>query len=850
MLNRDFTIQLYSTKRLRNKDSGEYENLRVYTLLTSFVNGESNPGGTYDENLSKKNNSQYSLTFSISKIVEGQINPIFNMIVENRRLRLTTSDYIIDFIITAITPQVSKNNIIYNVTCQDVFSYDWTRQNIKISYDSLEEHNTALYISQHANHILEKSKFGWKDKNNVNCGLYMIDPSLEDNIIADFPNLLTTYMIQYTERTYSTLKLENVTPYAAMIELADKYGAVLDITYPYANKNKNNKLTIINFKNQQMKKFKGLYVRPEVNLSNFSISRKTDNFCSILRVSGGEDADGNIVSLMPEMPYEIESFIINNNEWKGKYIEQLKNIFYEYYKDDIGVQTNIDISNYFNILENVVKSGGNILYNFDYYYNAGLMQKNVLKELNNIFSIQLRDANLLTSAYSRQYNRLYSELMLLETEVEDYISNIAAEEEYQEELLGGKSSSGLNGTELENYNNSCNAIKDIEFTEDDNITSLNKIWKRDENDNYSIYVRNSELLYGKYALNNKIVELEQKKEELEKEYIEYIEQAKKLEKKYTKKDGTVDWTEIKDESSFSADYLNSDYVNYCYYISLAEKLYSAIGPLEYNEITKRGYYQVFIDEIEKLINYYYKDNKKEHVNFEGNHRVIGIDDSSTLITNLLSAAEKERDNLWKTIYNEYGDYISEASYSDTNQLSEDALYLVAQKEFASRCNPSIDYSSTVIDLHKILNVSNSKIDLGDIIYFYNKDLYNEYNGNLVIEVPNLKSAVQVEVEIMGDNNSNKIYPIANTLFNNDILTIKIAIDEQEKANEIIFSPTKIKVDGEEVIVLNKYLDMRSKPIQLQITGITKKLREITTQLTVSTNKMIENLLGKILRKTN
>ena len=160
MLTGDFTIQLYSTKKdlVFNKE-GKWVNKwkRFYTTLTTFTNGHSNPGGTYDENLSIKNNSQYSLTFSISKIVEGQINPLFHMIVENRRLRLTTIDYIIDFIITAITPQVSQYNVIYNVTCQDVFSYDWSKQNIKISYNSLEEYNKALFINRHAENILEKS---------------------------------------------------------------------------------------------------------------------------------------------------------------------------------------------------------------------------------------------------------------------------------------------------------------------------------------------------------------------------------------------------------------------------------------------------------------------------------------------------------------------------------------------------------------------------------------------------------------------------------------------------------------------------------------------------------------------
>ena len=90
-MNGDFTIDLIATSV-----SSDYLLERKYIPLTSFKDGSSSIFGTYDENLSIKNNSQYSLTFSIAKYNNTEINPLFYMIVENRRLRLTTQTQIID----------------------------------------------------------------------------------------------------------------------------------------------------------------------------------------------------------------------------------------------------------------------------------------------------------------------------------------------------------------------------------------------------------------------------------------------------------------------------------------------------------------------------------------------------------------------------------------------------------------------------------------------------------------------------------------------------------------------------------------------------------------------------------
>lgn len=153
---------IYAIERVQTKLSpdSDAETHNRYIQIT-FFDGE-NPSyfSTYDENLSVKENAQYSLTFSIAKYNGKEINPFFYLIVENRRLRLQTNEQKIDFIITAITPNVTASNTIYNVTCQDVFSYDLSKQSIQISYSNKD--NGPESIRTIAYNVLKQAKMETK----------------------------------------------------------------------------------------------------------------------------------------------------------------------------------------------------------------------------------------------------------------------------------------------------------------------------------------------------------------------------------------------------------------------------------------------------------------------------------------------------------------------------------------------------------------------------------------------------------------------------------------------------------------------------------------------------------------
>ena len=110
--------------------------------LTSFVNGNGNIFGTFDEKLTIKSNSIQELTFSIYHSQNARINPFWPLIVNDRKLSLTIegpNDYYMEFYIVDITPTIGTNNIKYTVKCQDAFSYDFSKQNINLLFSTKEE---------------------------------------------------------------------------------------------------------------------------------------------------------------------------------------------------------------------------------------------------------------------------------------------------------------------------------------------------------------------------------------------------------------------------------------------------------------------------------------------------------------------------------------------------------------------------------------------------------------------------------------------------------------------------------------------------------------------------------------
>lgn len=914
---------------------------RYYIPLTHYTAMGTSFFSTYNESLDKKNNSQYSLTFSINKYNSEELNPLFYLIVENRRLRLERESEVIDFIITGIVPKVTKNNTILDVTCQDVFSYDLSKQNISISYNSLD-YNGPLSIGKHATNILELSNL---------TDRYTISNQFEGgeiNNIPVFPNLLTTNYLNSYDEVVTTMEITNTTPYAAFTQLCNDFNALLTIHYPdtIVNEGVSNTKTIIDFSNLQTIQHHGYTVRPETNLTSFSVSRKTDNFCSVLRVSGGEDTDGMLVSLMPSMTSDISNFFTRNftdDSFWNKTSLEWRNMFYnDSYINTQGNSTRYynlafksladqkDTDAYWNALCGTVVAGGAEIFKFDYYKESGLLSQEDWAALNELICRDMRNANIKNYLVSSKYFLAESELNILLSAEADYVRFIASDnnvlynntndtntdsstekqQNYKEYYLANY---GDNHSYLEDlievwsrkkysYIENSNLLYDFKVLNcdipgfidstlslNDKNTSIVTKNALDEKYNFTIFTqKNGTTGFSFNYLGGRAEELLLKYNQMLTKYKTYEEKIKQILNSHGIAIPTISDLLQYDEEELYSTLDEAIYSEYCLCLNNMEEIMLQLD--ECNPTTKTYrmgiitthlYVLFMLDNLmidlnsNKLlinsINNLMKSGPMLSLSFDGINNTNLIfgdfannDKNYTNIWNLYpkmnlklqkTNATKELSAVWKTLYGLYGDFICESKIEDTDQLSHSGLYTSALKSLASYTQPTVEYSTTVINSNQILGF-NASLKLGDVIYFYNKELSSIYNNHLVIEIPKhsiIPSNLVIEVPIYYKGETSfstqyNNYYISHVIQKNNttLLYVLMSIDE---ATQLLTVPFEIGFSQDKKFhIVNKYLDTTAKPIPLQVTGINTKLRDGTSQLTVSNNKVINNLLGKLLRQ--
>ena len=889
----DFNIDLIVSSTVPRYDEDTGSTILVaqrrYIPLTAYRQGESSRWATYDENLSIKNNSQYTLTFSINKFVDGQVHPLFYMIVENRRLRLTEYNRVLDFIITGITPKITKNNVVYSVTCQDSFSFDMSKQNISLDYISDVPRN----IRDHADEILKLSRMSSR---------YEIDNNLERTNYVKFPNLATTSMIEWANTTNTTMEVTQSTPYNLFVKLAEQYNAIINVTYPVNGTEK----AIINFDNQELIRYKGYALRPEVNLTNFSISRKSDSFCSILHMNGGETADGSPVSLLPTIPTVVQDFLLTpvdkdkpEEDWTKKTSSELQLLFKEYAETNKLNSDTLEIQQFFFALTNIVKSGGNFLYNFDYFRKAHLMDSLTYDELLKTMNIDMRNSNLLYNCYNTKYNRALSQFTLWETEMEDYIHFMAAEYENQYQVWK-KASTGAS-LDIVALQKSINTIYEYKGYYDNNFeihtlssqewSGLGKIWFQ-ASDGSHPFILTLYNLFGHTGGRSNYIDDKaktgdgnegywaQKRKEYKNLYDDYIKRASDLLKVFVDSHGTRPADYQTDEEWFaSTEKVEGSYSEYCYLKDLADnaamyidiesdefdKPYYIMKTTEENDgmrslilqpngkykFIKKGICTLWIEELQKLQSLILNDFKLSMTRYTN---------STVNLSKEIVTAQTNLNNSWDKLYSTYGDFICESSYTDETQLTSEGLYIAAQRQMALYGNPTIDYNTTIINLDKIVNVYDSEIQLGDIVRFYSPDLYEQYSGNIIFEIAKTDYLSHAQLthtvgQISIENNATIAttkdktlddYPITKVVQrpHSTLVHVQAPVEQVE---HLLHCPATLKIDGTSYAILSKQLDSIVQPVDLQVTGISTKLRESTTQLTVSNNRTIQNLLGRLLR---
>lgn len=1077
------------------------EYINAYIPITFFDGERSSYFSIYDENLQISENSQYSFSFSVAKYLNGELNPIFYLLVENRRLRLQTYYQKIDFVITSITPQITNQNIIYQVTCQDAFSYDMSKHNVSITY----EPETPLNIRELGEAIIELGKVR---------GRWKIDSELESNYYADFPALqqVNAGVTRTPHKMKATLAINGSTIYNALIELAKKFNANLRVEYS----DKEDEPGTIFFDNKLLNDFQGYILRPEVNMSAFSVSRKTDSFCSVMHVSGGEDADGNIVSMVPNIPADVQKYfimmyphyvrnadelsdVLSNSSHYYCVIENVDHTFSLYRKsgsvyvlsgplptkpwtqmtaeeirDDFNslrlennkkfdsAQSN-EVNDYFNFLAYRAKTGASLFYDFSYYRDVGLMDQQTYDDLEQLFAYRLRNANIILFCVTYQYNMLSAKLMDYEMREEEYFAQLAALEEelylYRtgqletpEKVLGvsgayGDQAGTLTATTIEQVNaNERMSILNLLYTNvwteeyykllftvkgssalEDKITALQtggwekQLAKFRTNFSSAQTLLNTRVLPGyitfvkstypsgdytevqltsstpvayyygnssfittptharayntangyqlfligdggatilKVTYNNAVINTGKDPSSTSQGTWDTAQASNygflsvtssgdgdmshyktiNLQLYHSKVNEACVIDIFKPEACVSTlereNYLaNEDTAIYSNYATYKKRYADALAFLEETPQTtdprdarttprRRGLYKLQLDYWTDMLS---QPNTDPYNYFAAKNKYS----TPFNLLEWLNSARLEQGAIWEEIYNVYGDFIAETTFTDSDQISSEGLFMAAMQSFSKYNHPTYEYSATVINSSAIINLADKDIAIGDIVNVYNKDVSSQFANQIRVTLPRNKIGV-----FYGDGSDPEFTTLENLVdgtpyWTPTINTLEIAnakcrlfcgkaadskyvytygegVGEYvELATAELSADTWTNGAGTDLQILraethDNYVDLliecsalqaaailgsrasidsitiypmngtpfsdgltsrivyssvldiqmeeNVKPIPLQVTGVTKKLREATSQLTVSTDRTMDLVFHRLIQQ--
>lgn len=120
-----------------------YNNSGDAILFSSFIIGQNNNTITFNESIEESEHNSFTLSFSFSSELDFNSSSLITKLRIGRKLKLEYSNYdgnsYIDFIIISITPESKGDNIIYNISAQDYFNFKISRNNVGLSFDTLDD---------------------------------------------------------------------------------------------------------------------------------------------------------------------------------------------------------------------------------------------------------------------------------------------------------------------------------------------------------------------------------------------------------------------------------------------------------------------------------------------------------------------------------------------------------------------------------------------------------------------------------------------------------------------------------------------------------------------------------------
>lgn len=250
-----------------------------------------------------------------------------------------------------------------------------------------------------------------------------------------------------------TLELSNSNLYNGLIEIAKIFKA--EVIFDYINQT-------VNFINKEKTyRYNGVRFSPDFNLSGLNRTEDTNEYYSVLNVSGSD----SVYSIFPQMPSEfaqvfhteVENNFANFNDYNNtKYIDLIPLALNHITSLD-SLPERYKILNDYATAADRVPNLENRLYSLDYFEKTGKITASKLTTFKNIINNDLRKLNIKLRIYTDLYQNAYSLFSAKESEIDFLSKNITVELLSQKEITSRLAEEEENSTRWLSYTNQYNA---------------------------------------------------------------------------------------------------------------------------------------------------------------------------------------------------------------------------------------------------------------------------------------------------------------------------------------------------------------------------------------------------------
>lgn len=304
-------------------------------LSTAHSNSEQSFCYTYNEKLSIHQNAQKDLSFFMDRKIllhdEWMVNPHIAAVHVGSLIELVdkyNQTYL--FIVKKITYSFKEHNITYNYSCQDAFSYQYTRQQsgYTIENDAASE-----------DFIGPKTIDWWVIKKIVpecyieyeyipmTVGLYQDNNGIHRFTIEErekwtaLPNnpkiIIKEPFIDDEYQTTFAFSCSGSNANAALIALGENLDLMLH-TYEQKRPKQHNYYHYFWYEPKQNQDVSGLKYSPKSQISSFDLSFAGDSLTTVLNVNS-HDVGEDLITLIPQTPALFTNYFMTNDWLNSKF---------------------------------------------------------------------------------------------------------------------------------------------------------------------------------------------------------------------------------------------------------------------------------------------------------------------------------------------------------------------------------------------------------------------------------------------------------------------------------------------------------------------------------------------------